>query len=368
MSDELDNIDHHRVHMPCLDGLRGLAALIVVLGHAPEYRLDSIIIIESRNFGVLIFFVLSGFLMGYLYLDRETNQNSIFDYIFSRISRIVPLYYSVLIASYTYYHFDKDFVYRFSITQFIRCITFNGSESVFWSIGPEFQFYFLFIPLWIIYRYLDKKLLFVIFLLLVSLFSLITIKYWSGIIVFSKFHVFACGVILSIVKLRALRDLSPITIRYAQLIGLILLCLTLFNENIFYLFGYFAPGPSDNRLVYFYSSLPHLLLAGNLVFIFSYYDSVGKIVLGNSFAVMLGNFSFSIYLLHDPIFYFLNSIGLFAFLGPNTGLLISILLIIIFSSLTYSFVEVPSRKNLKTMLMDRYRFIIDNMSPSQSNL
>jgi peptidoglycan/LPS O-acetylase OafA/YrhL len=147
-----------------------------------------------------------------------------------------------------------------------------------------------------------------------------------------------------------------------------LLCLTLFNENIFYLFGYFAPGHSDNRLVYFYSSLPHLLLAGYLVFIFSYYDSVGKIVLGNSFAVMLGNFSFSIYLLHDPIFYFLNSIGLFAFLGPNTGLLISILLIIIFSSLTYSFVEVPSRKNLKTMLMDRYRFIIDNMSPSQSNL
>jgi peptidoglycan/LPS O-acetylase OafA/YrhL len=357
MRDQPEISAHPPAHMRCLDGLRGLAALIVVLGHAKDYQLNSIVVSQSRDFGVLVFFVLSGFLMGYLYLDKDPNTQNITDYLSSRTSRIVPLYYFVLISSFAYYQFDQNFVYGLPIIKFIRCLTFTGSVSVFWSLAPEFQFYFLFIPLWICFRYLDNNIIFVTGLILLSLFSLITIKHWPGIIVFSKLHVFAYGIVLSMVKVRGLINLRPATRRYAQLIGIVLLASFLLSKNVFYLFGYMSPNPSDKTLAYFYSSLPHLLLAGYLVFIFSYDDVVGKIFFGNSFAVFLGKISFSVYLLHDVVFYFLKKFGIFVSMGPSFGLLISIGLVIMFSTLTYIFIEVPSRKKLKNILMNKYKLI-----------
>src|SRR5438270_13376640 len=59
-------------HIPELDGFRGLAVLVVVVGHYFEYRLPGL----SKQFatvdklGVLLFFVLSGFLITGL-LQRE---------------------------------------------------------------------------------------------------------------------------------------------------------------------------------------------------------------------------------------------------------------------------------------------------------
>ena len=65
-------------HIPELDGFRGLAVLVVVFGHYFEYRLPSL----GRQFatvdklGVLLFFVLSGFLItGLLHRERSVTNN-----------------------------------------------------------------------------------------------------------------------------------------------------------------------------------------------------------------------------------------------------------------------------------------------------
>ena len=63
------NPDHQR--LPVLDGLRGLAAYIVVVSHVTNATAlgSGLLGFGAGQIGVMLFFVLSGFLMGSLYLD-----------------------------------------------------------------------------------------------------------------------------------------------------------------------------------------------------------------------------------------------------------------------------------------------------------
>lgn len=93
--------------IPELDGIRGLAITLVIFQH---YVHDSIISGTSRlgdfiknNFtlggtGVDLFFVLSGFLIGGILMDHRRSENYFKSFYIRRVCRILPLYYSVLIA------------------------------------------------------------------------------------------------------------------------------------------------------------------------------------------------------------------------------------------------------------------------------
>src|ERR1700690_893817 len=65
---ELQSSSFRFNHFPELDGFRGLAILLVVVGHVLEKEFR--IITELGELGVLLFFVLSGFLITGL-LERE---------------------------------------------------------------------------------------------------------------------------------------------------------------------------------------------------------------------------------------------------------------------------------------------------------
>ena len=64
---------HARDHMPCLDGFRGLAAVMMVLGHAGDFGLPSGIDGGASHCGVLIFFALSGIFDGRSVSHELTN-------------------------------------------------------------------------------------------------------------------------------------------------------------------------------------------------------------------------------------------------------------------------------------------------------
>ena len=88
--------------IPTLDGLRGIAIILVMLHHSTYYRPTSGIdaMIGSVLFffwiGVDIFFLLSGFLITGILLDSRGNERYFSSFYARRTLRIFPLYYLVL--------------------------------------------------------------------------------------------------------------------------------------------------------------------------------------------------------------------------------------------------------------------------------
>jgi peptidoglycan/LPS O-acetylase OafA/YrhL len=92
-----------RGHLPVLDGVRGLAVLMVLLFHfvgnrPPSSWLERAIIHVTGfgAYGVELFFVLSGFLITGILYDTHNGPHYFRNFYMRRFLRIFPLYYGVL--------------------------------------------------------------------------------------------------------------------------------------------------------------------------------------------------------------------------------------------------------------------------------
>jgi len=88
----------------CLDGLRGLAAMWVLFGHASLLSGFKIPLIHSPDLAVDLFMMLSGFLMAYHYIERRAREpwqapRTWMIFWTRRFFRIAPLYYLLLMAA-----------------------------------------------------------------------------------------------------------------------------------------------------------------------------------------------------------------------------------------------------------------------------
>src|SRR5580765_7420453 len=112
-----------REKIDAITGLRGLAALLVVYGHALDWFAFPWKNHLSGEIGVTIFFSLTGFLMAYLYLGRTFSAINVVDYAVSRFSRIAPAYLVILLLSFfVYTNIDPNFVYEISGKNILRHI------------------------------------------------------------------------------------------------------------------------------------------------------------------------------------------------------------------------------------------------------
>src|SRR5262249_33912186 len=90
-------------YMPALDGVRGLAVLMVLMFHfigttVPTNWVE-VAIVQVTKYGaqgVELFFVLSGFLITGILYDTHNNQHYFRNFFMRRVLRIFPLYYGVL--------------------------------------------------------------------------------------------------------------------------------------------------------------------------------------------------------------------------------------------------------------------------------
>ncbi|KAI8820187.1 acyltransferase family-domain-containing protein [Fimicolochytrium jonesii] len=174
-------------NVPCLTGLRGVAALGVVAGHltggtgAMMYLNGWEALQEMGNVAVLFFFVLSAFLLTVRSLTEpqrppdakyvKWSENGILvpwlsvrwiKYFIRRAFRILPLYWIVLviIAAVSELHQPygdlRNYV-AFGWNKVLPYAFFYDVNSIFWTIPPEFEYY-LIMPFYIVlYEMAERK-------------------------------------------------------------------------------------------------------------------------------------------------------------------------------------------------------------------
>src|SRR4029077_5645891 len=96
------------VHIPALDGIRGLAILLVIphntnlmletAFHGPAYLVKEFLLFGWA--GVQLFFVLSGFLISGALLDTQNSPRYYRSFYARRVLRILPLYYGALVVTF----------------------------------------------------------------------------------------------------------------------------------------------------------------------------------------------------------------------------------------------------------------------------
>ncbi|MET6997743.1 acyltransferase family protein [Chitinophaga defluvii] len=164
-----------------LNSLRFLAALLVVIHHAESIRhkyglpnLSCLGLFRNGGTAVLFFFVLSGFLITYLLLkeNNHTGTISISKFYLSRLLRIWPLYYLLIIIGtvilpllFNLLQLDYKLPYTLGTTWYYFVFFLPGLVTFFyghhflealWSIGVEEVFYVIWAP---IFKFGSKRIL-----------------------------------------------------------------------------------------------------------------------------------------------------------------------------------------------------------------
>lgn len=233
------------MHFRNLTGLRFFAALSVLIYHFYGFE------VLNGHYGVILFFVLSGFLITYLLLEEHDRYGtvSLRQFYMRRILRIWPLYYLSILLSFIFLftplgaamndgNFFKALPY---FLFFIPNVAFAlgigiPTINILWSIGAEEQFYFLW-PL--LLKFFKKRFLvimgfiFVFFIVVPNLLDFATyhfvfpgsvkLRLISSIIYYLSFNSMATGAILAYAVKYYQRYLHFIFLKSVQLITYALL-------------------------------------------------------------------------------------------------------------------------------------------------
>ncbi len=312
-------------HNRRIDALRYYAAALVITHHV-MFQLDSVISRDSHDFvgmwvahgetGVALFLVLSGFLFGRIAFADPTREIIYSRFLKNRILRIVPLLLLLLLAGASLYRekIDSGFWVSALTLSFenenIRSLDLLGP---LWTIGVEFKFYLLF-PLLV--RAFDVRLPMWLgaIAVLVGLRAITLYAYdpswWTAynFTFLGRFDQILVGVLLARVFDRAKsfggRFLPPL----ALLVGVGVLTTAFIVVNPW-------AQPNNHLRMTFYSPLEALGWALVVYAVVTFPLSVPPVekIFGK-----MGEWSYSMYLLHIPIVRIVRQLVTFHFVADKT--------------------------------------------------
>ncbi len=360
----MQNLVEHKpiLYRSDIDGLRSLAVTMVILFHIWPHSLTGGFI------GVDIFFVISGFLITSI-INKELNAGTFTFKLFytRRIKRILPVFYTMVFFTSlaAYFLLLPNFYLKFvetavSASAYLSNVYFSKTSDYFaldssaypllhtWSLSVEEQYYVFWPLVLVLLNKLSKRPkwinLFTIGLMFIAsyLFSIYSTQYNSSTgyySIFSRAFELMIGSILALFIAQNPNIFSDFSVRskcvLVNLIALIGLCLIIMsscslNEKTAFP-GYIALMPTLGAAFIIYAgALSHSSLINRFI--------------GSKCFVAVGLISYSMYLWHWPL------LAYWHYLNPEaknvpllTGLFI-ILMTLLFSSLSYFFIELPIKK------------------------
>ncbi|ELE8675264.1 acyltransferase [Escherichia coli] len=331
-------------YRPDIDGLRAWAVISVILYHF------GVGIFKGGFIGVDIFFVISGYLITKGILSQlEKNKFSIKDFYARRVRRLFPALFATILITYVVCYFilsPADFMALsgsavYAITGISNIYFWMGSGYFdqfaslkpllhTWSLSVELQFYLVWPFLIILLSKGGKNIVavgIVLFVVAMSAVSVMQAKSDSTSAFFMtqyRMHEFAIGGIAVLAEKVNLSKLIK-TIIYS--VGLILVSIPVFTYDI-----------SSINFPGYFSIIPCI---GSAFLIISGSDIYLSRILSNKIASKVGEISYSMYLVHWPVFVFFN----YFMLGNINAwtIFLMLFLTIIFSSILYVLIEKPLR-------------------------
>lgn len=346
-----------------LDVLRGLAALLIFYfhftalypaGQVAEFAAWNHVVLNYFAMGVPLFYALSGASLYIGYFGRNSGPHFVADFYIRRLFRIAPLFYAAALAWFLIFY-SRGATPSFNKTASTLSFLFNlmpgYHESLVaagWSVGVEILFYAVF-PIVIAIAVSVRSSL--VFLLIMCAVAIVSHKYllaafpgstYSGLSVLVHGQFFVCGILTYFLAGRWLY-MRPHFGKAAKLMPLVT-TISVFITSSMIVSNQFAASaigrdPSTARIVWV---LPIMLLIFTACIIRPSQRWL------TPFA-KLGEWSFSLYLLHPLVLYFvfepLRKIQIEGSPTPQNflqHLITCLVILIVVSAVTYRWIEKPS--------------------------
>ncbi len=329
-----------------IQGLRGLAVISVIFFHYGfEY-------FQGGFLGVDIFFVISGYLMS-LILDKKISYKTLLNFYLKRLKRILPALIFVvfislllgflLISESSYERLGKTSLSSIFFTSnfyywrewgYFDLNSLNKPLLHTWSLSVEMQFYLLFPILLLSINFFFKK----INIIYKLIFIIISFTFFTELIIEEKkiasFYLMPFRLsefLIGSIGYYYEKNYKTLKINknyvFILSLGLLLFCILYYDKNIKF--------PGLNSL------LPCII---TLILILNKENYLSKKILQNKILLFIGNISYSLYLIHWPLFIYYR---FYTFKEPsNAEKFLLIILSIIFAYLINKYIEnVFKKKN-----------------------
>ncbi len=301
-----------------LDGVRGIAILLVLGHHTLE-------IMKAGWIGVDVFFVLSGFLITSILIDRESSANRMRYFYVRRAKRILPLLILIVVIESCFKHgffVHNWYWYTFFLMNVRETVEPVGVLRNLWSLAIEEHFYLVWPTLfYFLGRRRAAQTLMVILLISPILRFAFTpvFKTYLPIYFLTPFRLdgLAGGSLLSILVHQGRLRFQP-----RVLATILALCAPLSYIAVHFIPGFYREADSRlfNSIGY---SLITLMACAFILLAYYSHDNVWGKILTFKPLMYLGTISYFVYLFHAAIIHYLPlpTIGEKRFFGVSLAIL-----------------------------------------------